>query len=276
MGRRIDPGPPGGTDGYRDGLEDGPELEEAGDGDELEHDDDQEHELEPGEPADFRDDQRYAAVGMTGSGKSVWCAYLWSIYPGQRVLLDVNDDYELGPASLADDAGGACVAEQAAAIDWNARTIRVAPRSQGEQTWNDLYAAIWQRSELGHGLCVWLDESYGPTAANRAPRWLRTTITQGRKRRIMHLAAMQEPVNVLPVLYSQAEHLALFELTGRPSDLEGLAKRFRMTADELAIELARLPKFGYLLSSTAAPTPLAMPPLGEPELELVRQHVTMP
>ena len=266
----------------------GPRLAELGD-------DDQEQELEgdglrtidPGTPggnvepdeleqAEFRDDQRYAIIGKTGSGKSILSGYLWSIYPGQRILVDVNDDYELGPAALADEAGGFCEAEQVRRIDWNARTVRFVPGNQSERLFNDLYAAIWARASEGHGLCVWLDESYGPTDAHRSPRWLKRVLTQGRKRRIMHLACMQEPVNVMPALYSQAEHVALFELAGRPDDLAALSRRFGMNERELALELGRLPKYGYLLSSLGQERPLAMPPLGPGELEQVRRHVLMP
>ena len=49
-----------------------------------------------------------------------------------------------------------------------------------------------------------------------------------------------------------------------------------MNERELALELARLLEYGYLLSSLGQERPLAMPPLGDGELELVRQHVAMP
>lgn len=233
----------------------------------------------PGHPADetpaeaepsIRATDRVCAIGMTGSGKSILCGHLWAIYPGQRLLVDVNDACELGPASLAEQAGGACEAERVRDIDWRARTIRFVPRAQSEALYNDLYAAIFDRGRM----CVWLDESYGPTSAHRQPRWLGAVTRQGRKRELLHLAATQEPVNVMPTLYSQAEHLMVFKLRGRGDELRALAPLMRMTADELSEELARLPEYGFLRSHVASHTVWAKPPLPLSAVEHVRQHVT--
>lgn len=229
----------------------------------------------PGRPADstpapepaIRPSDRVCAIGMTGSGKSMLCAHLWAIYPGQRLLVDVNDACTLGPVAIA---GGACEAERPRDIDWRARTIRFVPRAQSEQVYNDLYAAIFERGRL----CVWLDEAYGPTTANRAPRWLNATTRQGRKRDILHLAATQEPVNVLPTLYSQAEHLFVFKLRGRGDELRALAPLMRMRPDELADELAALPEHGFLRSHVGTDTVWRKPPLPASAVTHVEQHVT--
>lgn len=219
---------------------------------------------------------RVAAIGMTGSGKSELLAHLWSIYRGQRVLVDVNDAYELGPASLAEENGGAIHAEKVADIDWRARTVHFVPRAQTERVYNDLYAALWARAQETRALCVWLDESYGPTTASKSPRWLRTSVTQGRKYGLFHLAAMQEPVNVAPVLYTQANHVMLFRLAGRPDDLRRLEHRFGMTADELARALERLPEFGYLWSVLGSTDVYEMDPLPRQVLAFTRRHVVIP
>lgn len=209
---------------------------------------------------------------MTGSGKSTILAAMWAEDVGQRLLIDVNDAYTLGPVALQ-DPGGYCYAESLKEIDWRARTVHFVPRAQSEKTYNDLYAAIYDRGEM----TVWLDESYGPTTSNKAPRWLRTVITQGRKRKIRHLAATQEPMNVLPVIYSQAEHVFLFRLTGRPDELARLAPRFGLTVQQLGDELAGLPDFGYLRASTSAAGQVyRMPPLPASLLELTRRHVVFP
>jgi energy-coupling factor transporter ATP-binding protein EcfA2 len=224
----------------------------------------------PAPPAPpIRATDRVCALGMTGSGKSTLLAQLWSIYPGQRLFIDVNDRCELGPDALADERG-ACLAERVRDIDWRARTIMFTPRSQSDRLYNDLYAAIFDRGRL----CVQLDECYGPTTANRAPEWLRRTIQQGRKEQILHLAASQEPVNILPVIYSQAEHLMVCKLAGRRDDLNAIGLRLGLTIDELQRELETLPDFGYLRHSMGVNQPVRrMPPLPPDVVAHVERHV---
>lgn len=226
-----------------------------------------EHETPAGPPPPIKATDRVCAIGMTGSGKSMALAHLWAIYPGQRLLVDVNDDCEIGPAAGEDKE--VCVAERVKDIDWRARSIRFVPRAQSEQIYNDLYAAIFARGNV----CVWLDESYGPTTASRAPRWLQTATRQGRKRRILHLAATQEPVNVMPTLYSQAEHLLVFKLRGRPDELAKLAPMMRMSPDELQLELDELPEHGFLRSHSGSRDVWAMPPLPPEVVTHTRSHV---
>ena len=225
-----------------------------------------------GPPPLIRPSDRVCAIGQTGSGKSEAINHLWSIYPGQRVLIDVNDEYRLGEAALANGAGGAIVAERVGDIDWRARTIHFVPRSLSERLWDDLYAALFERRNL----CVALHESYGPTGPNRVPTSLGLVLRQGRKRNILHLAASQEPMNIAPVLYSQAQHVFLFTIT-RPDELRQLAPRFRLRPDELAAELAHLQdRFGehaYLRASERDRVVRRMPPLPLEVLEHTRRHV---
>lgn len=225
--------------------------------------------VEAGPEPPIRASDRVCAIGMTGSGKSQLLAHLWAIYPGQRILIDVTDACELGPDAIADERGY-CRAEVVRDIDWRMRTVHFVPRAQSDRLYDDLYAAIFDRRDI----CVWLDEAYGPTTASRAPRWLGTVLRQGRKRNILHLAASQEPVNVLPVIYTQAEHLALFRLSGRPDELRALAPRFRLSADELAAELDRLPEHGFLRTSILDRMVRRKPPLPAQVIEHTRGHVT--
>jgi hypothetical protein len=207
---------------------------------------------------------RCASIGMTGKGKSVWCRAVFVVHLGQRLLIDVNDAYEPGPDLLSEESGGYCRAERHRDIDWRCRTVHFIPRRQSMELYNDLYAAVFDRGNI----CVWLDECFGPTTANRYPDYLRTVLQQGRKRNIRHLAAFQEPMNVLPVLYTQAEHVALFKIAQRPDELNRLAYRFLMSPAQLAGELDRLEEHGYLRSTIGSPQVFRMPPL---PLELVER-----
>jgi len=226
-------------------------------------------------PRLIRRSDRVIAIGKTGSGKSWTLASLFADYAGQRVLVDVNDDYELGPACEPD---GACVAHRVREIDWRARSIRYVPSGR-ERDYDDLYAAVWQRGQM----LVWLDEAFGPTSAWKAPHWLRRVVTQGRKRDLLHLAATQRPAHVLTELINQAEHALVFEVGVDEKDLRTVAMRLGMTIDELATELRNLPRVdghgtatGYLRHDLGHDQILRMPPLPPAVVERVHSHVVMP
>lgn len=210
----------------------------------------------------IRKSDRVIALGKTGSGKSQLLLHLWAIWQGQRLLVDVQDHYELGPDALAEKPEP-CVAERVRDIDWRARTIRYVPR--GTQTdYNDLYAAIYQRGKL----MVLLDEAYGPTTANRCPTWLRRVVTQGRKRQILHMAASQRPANILPELINQSEHAFVFDVGGRPDDLDAIGLRMGLRGRELGELLGTLERLdlasdvtGYIRHDLGSPNLIRMPPL---------------
>jgi hypothetical protein len=209
--------------------------------------------------------QRAIAVGMPGEGKSALCADVFARYGGQRILIDVQDAYELGPASLAE---GACEASSVSEIDWRFRTIRYVPRRLSQREYDDVYAAIEARGNL----LVWLDEAYGPTTSASCPLFLRKVITQGRKRRITHLTTTQRPARIEPTLLALSEHAYVFRLV-HPDDVDRVAQRVGADKRELAQLLAELPDHGYLYSAAGGRELVRMPPLPADRLEAARQHV---
>lgn len=206
-----------------------------------------------GAPAAIQPWERVVAIGMPGTGKSELLLGMWAEDPGQRLLVDVQDAYYLGPDALADENGCLEVYGDPAAIDWGARTIRYVPARAGRaarQEFEDLYAAIWHRAQafedLGH-LTVLLDESYGPTEANWAPTYLTTALTQGRKKHLRHLAGMQRPANVAVELRETADHYFVFLMGARRDDLDAIGQRFGWNARDVQEELAGLAdEFGYI------------------------------
>lgn len=200
-----------------------------------------------GQPDVIQPHHRLVALGMTGSGKSEIGLAGFASTPGQRILIDYNDAYTMGPDALADPLG--CQeTENPAAIDWGVRTIRFVPSAVGSSPraraiMDDLYAAIWARSALWADLGpldVWLDESVGPTSANYAPPNMELVVTQGRKRKIRHGAAMQDPVGVYPKLLSQAEHGFVFVCGMRPDYLDIIGRRFGWTGADVGAALEQL------------------------------------
>jgi energy-coupling factor transporter ATP-binding protein EcfA2 len=221
----------------------------------------------------IRQGERVLAVGTTGTGKSQALAYLFAKHDGQRLLIDVQDHYELGPAAAED----ACEARSPREIDWQARTIRYVPRTLSQREYNDLYAAIFKRGNL----LVWLDEAVGPTSAHSAPVNLRRAVTQGRKIGITHLAASQRPAGIERTIVNQSEHAFVF-LTSDPDDLDVLSIRLGLKARELATawsdagDVDRLWQAGYLYHRLGSSEIRRMPPLPADRIDEARRHVVIP
>lgn len=203
-----------------------------------------------GKPDPILPHHRVALVGMTGTGKSQLGLGLLADEPGQRILIDVNDHYYLGPDVLEDEHGWQEV-EDAREIDWRNRTIRAVPPRFGKASvpwFNDLYAAIWEHGDV----TVLLDESVGPTSEHYAPEYLLIVATQGRKRRIRHIAAMQAPVGIAPVLLTQAEHGFVFDIGARRDYLNAVGERFGWNGAEVGEAIRELhDEYGYVDSEGA-------------------------
>lgn len=242
-------------------------------------------------PPEIQTHERVMCVGMPGTGKSELLLGLWADDPGQRVLIDVQDAYELGPAALEDELGVQEVHGHPERLDWNQRTIRYVPAKTGRagrEEMEDLYAAIWARAqhyqELGH-LTVLLDECYGPTEANWAPSYLTTALTQGRKKHLRHLGGTQRPAKVAPELFETADHLFVFLMGGRRDDLDRIGERFGWNGAEVGEALRDLSEsygyddngrfrcHGFLRHRAGNLEVLEYPPLPAETLERTRRHV---
>jgi hypothetical protein len=227
------------------------------------------HRQGPQRPPGIRQGQRVLAVGNTGEGKSEALAHLWAIHGGQRLLVDVNDGYELGPAAIAE---GACVADHPREIDWRCRTIRYVPRTLAQREYDELYRHVWVVGDL----LVWLDEAFGPTTEHVTPPWLKRVVTQGRKRRITHLAATQRPAGIERTIVNQSEHAFVFRMVD-PDDIAAISYRGgALRPRELADALAELPEHGFLYHTLGAREIRAMPPLPAKVVAATRRHVIIP
>jgi hypothetical protein len=216
---------------------------------------------------------RIFACGKTGSGKSLLLGYYFATTPGQRLLIDVNDDYELGPAAL--EEGASDVRGDPDALDWSKRTLRYVPGRLTFDEYEDLYKVIWDHAAIGHKLFVWLDECYGPTTESRCPMHLRKAITQGRKKDLTHGGAGQRPVGIEKTLVNQAEHLFSF-FTADRDDVDMLARRMSITPAECAEALHNLPEHAYLYHRLGRPEVTAFPPLPPERLKTISRAVRMP
>lgn len=222
----------------------------------------------PSRQSGIRLGQRVLAVGNTGEGKSELLAHLYAIHRGQRLLVDVQDHYELGPDAREEDA---LEVERVRDIDWRRRTIRYVPSSLSGREFDDLYRAIYERGNL----LVWLDEAEDAAPVGRVPPWLKKTVKQGRKRRITHLAATQRPHGVERSIRNQSEHAFVFKLVD-DDDLNEISYRIGLNARRLAAELQALPDHGYLRHTIGERQIVAMPPLPASIIAYTRRHIVNP
>jgi hypothetical protein len=226
----------------------------------------------------IRQGERVLAVGTTGTGKSQALAYLFAQHGGQRLLIDVQDHYELGPAAVNE---GAAEATKPREIDWRARTIRYVPSTLRPREYDELYAQIFRRGAAPDAnLLVWLDETVGPTSSHSTPINLRRVVTQGRKYRITHLAAAQRPAGIERTIINQSEHAYVF-LTSDPDDLDVLSMRLGIKARELGqawagSEHERLWQAGYLYHRLGSAEIKKMPPLPADYIAEAERHVHIP
>jgi hypothetical protein len=212
------------------------------------------------------------AVGMTGSGKSRVVGRIFAAYDGQRIVADVNDDYELGPDAEKDGLEAHGPGE----LDFTARTIRYVPESNTTREWNRFYNAVWHWAAEGHPLFLWLDEGESATRTNpdANPAMLRKAIGQGRKKGITHFTATPRPAGIYRPIVNQSEHGYIFRTEDR-DDLDTLAFRLRLDARSLARVMDELPEYGFLYHRIGRPIQLE-PPMSADELAAIDRVIRMP
>lgn len=250
-----------------------PESNGAGAGDEHDAGDDGHEKDHAAHPEQIRLGQRVLFVGNTGEGKSEAALGFWAIHGGQRLLIDVQDHYQLGPAALAEDPP-ALEVDDPRAIDWQHRTIRYVPRRPGDRNeMNALHAAIFKRGRI----LVLADEleDIAPSYGQGAPFYVKKVLKQGRKYRITYLGATQRPAGVDRAAINQAEHAFVFRMVDA-DDINALRPRLGLGLHELSDALRNMQRFEYLRHTLGGREALHMPPLPAAVLERTRQHVLNP
>ncbi len=173
------------------------------------------------EPVNYH--ERILVVGKTRSGKTTFVEHLFTQMRGcRRVAIDPK-----GHLSFP----GVNPTRQVAHIDPAAPLIHYIPTGLDHQEYEDLYRALWQ---LGGPMVIWLDEAAGPTSKSRWPAHMAVTIQQGAARGIGHWACAQRPVDIAPVLRTEAEHCFMFVPRPHNLNLQALAVEVALSVDELA------------------------------------------
>jgi hypothetical protein len=190
-----------------------------------------------------------AIVGRKGTGKSVLAKRFWSTYPFDRLVIDPTGDVDPGPPSSREDPP----AEELAAplptrwpkrLDDKRQTLRFAADPGSASYEEDLDRAAGLA--FTHGNCLlWVDEVGELTQANKTGPAMRRILQQGRHRNLSVLFCGPRPINLNPLVISQADYLAVFH-TPNPADRKRLADMMGLELEELEAAHAELVEHGYL------------------------------
>jgi hypothetical protein len=176
-------------------------------------------------PVPVRHNDRVFVQGKTDSGKSVFAHHLFDQFPAtRRTCIDPKGRLQLGVEP----------ARYPAALDLAAPLSHYIPSELEDDEYQELFRLIWF---AGGPRLIWLDESYGPTRAGWAPKFLRIIVQQGREHDIGLIACSQRPVNVESTLRSEAEHVFMFVPRTTKKDVDTLAGDIGRDPNVLAFEL---------------------------------------
>ena len=100
-----------------------------------------------------------------------------------------------------------------------------------DREYTELYEHVFA---LGGPMVVLLDEAMGPTTKNKWPLKMAQIVQQGAELKIGHWACSQRPVDIAPVLRTEAEHYFMFVPRPHPLNVKALALEVGTPDQELA------------------------------------------
>lgn len=199
---------------------------------------------------------RLLYVGSTRSGKSTVAMYHFAQFKVQRVLIDPKGEWELEGAVTVRSP-----AELAAALE-RAPLIRYVPSHDTPEEWEAVYGLLFEHGRRSRrGLFVLTDETDSVGTANKYPRGLRLIEKQGAALGIGHAKLAQRPVEIPRPTVTEATHIFVFAPPLLTDDLDTIARQLRISAPELADELAGYPPHGFLWFDRRGDALTPCPPL---------------
>jgi hypothetical protein len=210
-----------------------------------------------------------AIFGRKGSGKSVLAQRFWDSYPLDRLVIDPTGDVDphdpkavnlTNPLPLrwpSPLAGYTATGGNASNEDRS--TLRFHP-DPGSATYEDELDQAVQLA-FTHGHCLlWADEVGEVTSANKTGPAMRRVLQQGRHRHLSVLLCGPRPIDINPLVISQADYLALFELPN-PADRKRVADIIGFDLGEFEEAHRQLVNHGYLWWDTVNRELEVRPPL---------------
>lgn len=162
----------------------------------------------------IRYEDRVLVVGATDTGKSTLAKRIFLSAAAPRLVVDPGD------SEITGSIPGVVTFSDPNHIPRDAATSRFLPVDPADRdAYNRLYERIFRQL---FPIYVWLDEPDQAAPSTGWPRWVNTTVVQGRKRMIGHLTCSTRPVHLMRSIRGSAKHVIVFDLPSR-DDLRAIA-----------------------------------------------------
>jgi hypothetical protein len=207
-------------------------------------------------------------VGRKGSGKSVLARRFWAGWPGDRLVIDPTGDVDAGedaerlelplPSRWPNNPLGDL---EAVGGKPKRSTLRYVPDMGASTYVDDMDRAVGLAFTKGHAL-LWVDEVGELTNASSTPPHVRRLLHQSRHRKLSMLFCGPRPMDINPLVMSQADYIAVFRLPN-PADRKRIADVTGLDLGELEDALAEAVSVdhGYVWYDVVAEELLICPPL---------------
>ncbi len=198
-------------------------------------------------------------VGRKGSGKSVLAQRFWDSYPYDRLCVDPTGDVDPHDPK-AEQITAPVPARWPKMPGSEQRSTLVFKADPGTDTYiDDMDRAAGLA--FVHGNCLlWVDEVGELTNANKTPPFMRRVLHQSRHRRLSTLFCGPRPIDINPLVISQADFLGVFHLPN-PADRKRIADNIGLELDEVEEAHSMLVEHGYLWWDTRERVLEVRPPL---------------
>lgn len=228
------------------------------------------HELEQGTSSSRIDPHKSAFIdvfGRKGSGKSVLARHIFTSYPKDRLVVDITGDEHLehvpNVKTIRDPLPGSWP------VDFNVlgpskvrQTLRYVPDAGLPTYRENLDAAVGLAYQ--HRDCLaWLDEVGALTKGNRTGPWFMRALHQGRHQGLSLLMCGPRPVDIDPLVLSQADLIYVFQMP-HPHDRERVAAAIGWPPKEFGTIVDGLERYHYLEYNALTQELTQYPPLPTP------------
>lgn len=199
-----------------------------------------------------------AIFGRKGSGKSLLASIFYDRYPYDRMVIDPTGDIDAGDD--AEDLPDPMPSRWLPRIDGKRSTVRYAADPGSSSYLEQLDAAVGLAFFHPGRKLLWIDEVGELTSANRTPPHMRRALHQGRHKSMSILACGPRPIDINPLVISQADYVACFELPN-PKDRQRVADNIGLPPGEYDDAQADLVDHGFTWWDARAKELTILPPL---------------